>query len=129
MSKKSKSKSYKARRVTPVNATPWRARHSPPSRRLSLALFEDRRTFHPVAAQRPARSFSHPRHRLVAASVPQNRPYQRMTAPVAFQAPRRVLVCVRRRIRKQVIHAFGHAGRTGQKRPRRNEYSTINCKD
>lgn len=44
-----------------------------------------------------------------------------------FAQPERVLVCARRQIRKEVIHARGVAG--GKvRRPRRNELSKISCK-
>lgn len=37
-------------------------------------------------------------------------------------------VCSRRQRRKEVIHAFNHAGKAGQKKPVRNLTSTISCK-
>ncbi|MEM2002486.1 MAG: hypothetical protein QXT77_07575 [Candidatus Methanomethylicaceae archaeon] len=44
-----------------------------------------------------------------------------------FPDPERVLVCARRQIRKEVMHARGVAG--GKvRRPRRNELSKISCK-
>lgn len=48
---------------------------------------------------------------------------------VGFQYPWQVLICIRRRRRKEVIHALGHAGagKPRQRRPRRNFYSEVRC--
>lgn len=97
-----------------------------------LAEIEDRRTFHPRGAARNARSFRVSHHSLVPRSPS---PYQRPTRSqlvaqgIAFRAPRDVLVCVRRKRRKEVIHAIGKAG-SGVKRaqPRRSYYSDVVCK-
>lgn len=45
----------------------------------------------------------------------------------AFVLPRSTVVCVRRAIRKQVIHAKGVAGRK-VRRPKRNAVSRISCR-
>lgn len=37
-------------------------------------------------------------------------------------------VCSRRKSRKEVIHAFNHAGKAGQKPQKRNATSNISCK-
>lgn len=112
----------------------------------SLREFEDRRYYHPSGRFAPARSFSHSRHRLVSP----NRGLNSRSNPhllarpssinaIAFGIPDRVLICVRRKIRKEVIHALGLAGvhrlyalglaggSGGQKRPRLTEYSRISC--
>lgn len=47
-------------------------------------------------------------------------------AAVAFQAPHRVLICLKRKIRKEVFHALGKAGR-GVRRPKFNRHSHIKC--
>ncbi|QXP08043.1 MAG: hypothetical protein [Arizlama microvirus] len=108
--------------------------------RSSLLEYEDRRTWHPEGSARPARSFSSSRHRLVVQNVTPKklfaknvdnfaflRKFPDQKAVIAFQAPRRVLLCVRRRIRREVLHAFGKAGKVGQRRPRFSEYSKIKC--
>lgn len=95
-----------------------------------LTTVEDRRTFHPRGEVREARSFRTPHHQLVyrpAAPVIMGHP-NRIPQSVAFHAPREVLVCVRRKTRKEVLHAFNKTGKSGQKRPRRNHYSSISCK-
>lgn len=110
------------------------------SRPSVLRQLEDRRTFHPQGAARPAAGFFVPRHRLVV-RAPARRsvtvtgpglgasPSQDFFSPpigVGFQAPRQVAVCIRRKVRKQVMHAKGFAG--GKvRRPRRTEYSGVIC--
>lgn len=91
-----------------------------------LSEVDDRRTYHP-SRHRPAPSFSRPRHRLKVPSLLQN-PLAGTKALVTFSAPQNVLICVRRKIRKEVMHAFKKAGKTGQRRPRRNAYSSISCR-
>lgn len=97
-----------------------------------LQQLEDRRTFHPERAARPARGFFMPRHRLVAVaptvtfgSVPDTfSPV--VPVGVGFAAPRQVAVCVRRRVRREVMHAKGFAG--GRvRRPTRSFYSEVRC--
>lgn len=108
-----------------------------------LRVIEDRRTWHPEGPRRPARSFNSSRHRLKAApssiqrtaQVPSGRfanPLKIWDTPathqVAFERPQSVLVCVRRKIREQVLHALNKTGKRGQKRPRFSYYSSIKCK-
>lgn len=95
----------------------------------ALVLVEDRRTFYPTApALRPALSFSRKSHaRVVAKQNPRfNQPSQ-TKAILAFAEPKKVLVCVRRKRRKEVLHAKGVAGRRGLRRPHRNNWSGIRC--
>lgn len=99
----------------------------------NLRPIEDRRLFHPQGVHRPARSFTNPRHRLRSVRVKKNPKKVQNTAypsfHIGFEAPKRVLVCVRRKQRREVIHALGYSGRgVGRKRrSRRSEYSSINC--
>jgi hypothetical protein len=41
--------------------------------------------------------------------------------------PQRAIVCARRKQRKEVMHAIKRAGKSGQKRPTRNQFSHIKC--
>lgn len=103
---------------------------------VNLALFEDRRSFHPLGPYRPA--FSLPRSAAVV-RVPQA-PRTRKSVDGAkarthspqtlvFSAPDRVLICVRRKRRKQVLHAKGVAGsKKRMHKPKRNYWSSISCK-
>lgn len=98
-----------------------------------LREFEDRRAWHPQGVTAPARSFSSTRHRLVLSNplplfVP--RPIKTATrwTKIAFQGPKKVLVCVRRSIRKEVLHALHFTGRgSGGGKKRWSEYSSIHC--
>lgn len=47
---------------------------------------------------------------------------------VAFQAPSKVHLCVRRGVRREVMFANGKTGKGGQRRPRYNVHSKISCK-
>lgn len=64
-----------------------------------------------------------------------NNPSPTPTKPVdLYQAPKTVVVtsdrsiCSRRQARKEVIHAFNHAGKAGQKKQVRTATSNIHCK-
>lgn len=91
-----------------------------------LELFEDRRLFHPDPLP-PAASFHTPRHRLV---VPKKHRVGRGALPhfLGFQAPKRVLICVRRKIRKEVLHAYKKTGPGSGRPKRRGPYSGISCR-
>lgn len=103
-----------------------------------LSLYEDRRTFNPEGDLAPARSFNQSRHRLIYPNsqpnvnknrTPSNtRTIKYPSASIAFDNPDKVLICARRKIRKEVLHALKKSGKTGQRRPRYNYYSKISCK-
>lgn len=136
------------KRVANVNSNPWLrsyiaaktkylGSYSTLSRRPSvLRLYEDRRYWHPEGNIAPARSFSHPRHRLKTV-VPRSRqnelPYKNVGySPVpylvGFRNPSRVLICVRRKQRREVMFAMGYGGKAGnQFRHRTSEYSDVRC--
>lgn len=91
----------------------------------SLLDIEDRRTFHPdrLAPSRTPRQVA----RLLMI-VPKAGRSTRLSREVySFKIPKTTAVCVRREIRKQVIHAKGRAG-TKVRRPRRNAFSSISCR-
>lgn len=93
-----------------------------------LTEVDDARTFSPEIA-RPARSIlSRSATQLVAPRKAQ-RVHGRTTVPhaVGFARPREVVICVRRKERREVIHALRKNGRGG-KRARWSEWSHINCK-
>jgi len=109
-----------------------------------LQAAEDRRYWHPAAPiHRPVRTLSGVQsHRLVIGK-PNGRkqvstnPYKRsavakpdMAGPphqIAFHAPEKVVICVRRKRRKEVIFALNKAGKGGQRRPRRTHNSGVQC--
>lgn len=107
------------------------------SRRSSfLSSIEDRRTWNPEGPYRPARSFSDGAHRLVTVRPSSSRPVRLSSsswtpafpsAGVAFRESPRVLICARRKIRREVLHAKGVAGSKGLKKYRRSFYSSVSC--
>lgn len=48
-------------------------------------------------------------------------------AQMAFNAPSETLVCVRRSRRRQVLFARKKTGKAGQRKPRRNQWSSYKC--
>lgn len=93
-----------------------------------LSLVDDRRSFHPESAVRPTRDvFSSRPARIVLSDEvgPDRRIRNRQTkASIAFDAPERVVLCVRRKMRREVVLAKGiRAGR----RRRRSFWSNVKC--
>lgn len=107
-----------------------------------LRQYEDRRTWHPLGPYRPAKSFNKFNHRLVYPesnnrNARQKESYSNQYSPklrypshkIGFEEPHKVLVCVRRTIRREVLHARGIAGSSRRQRvPVFSEYSKISCK-
>lgn len=101
------------------------------------SAIEDRRQFHPVHPA-PPRSFpNRTEYRIAAATSAsqrqpgtgaRGRPSLFLSPHVAFRAPGRVLICIRRKVRREVLHAKGVAGGRVSRRRRRNENSNISCK-
>jgi len=47
---------------------------------------------------------------------------------LSFAQPRQVTICLRRKVRKEVMHALNHAGKGGrQRKRRRNFWSDVSC--
>lgn len=84
-----------------------------------LTEVQDRRVFHPDGRQRAAISVDGTKTRQVA-----GRSYR-----INFAVPDRVMVCVRRKIRDEVLHALKLTGRgSGRGKKRFNVFSGISCK-
>lgn len=112
--------------------------------RIDLRLFEDRRTFHPDLF-RPAFALPRSSSRLVVGKgIVVGRPNTnvsrsdsfrsslRGTLPhtVGFEVPKDVVICLRRKRRREIMHALGKAGRGGIGRGRKrhtNDFSQISC--
>lgn len=102
---------------------------------LAAPVFGDRRTFTPDRQARPI--FSLPRTlrdirnpaRIVARQNPAKRQLSQTKAVLTFADPRRIPLCIRRKVRKQVLHAFKKTGKGSarHRRPRFNEWSSISC--
>lgn len=141
----SKSKSNRRRRVAPrnsnrrlpttrSNAAPLNSLDSFLSPSMSLRVYEDRRTFHPDADYRYPASFRYTTPIVVGPTPPIGKSSRQLQsrfntppASVAFETPKQVLTCVRRKIRAEVMHATRKAGIKGQKTPRRSVHSDIHC--
>lgn len=88
-----------------------------------LQQISDRRIFHPDRLVRNAVSTLNAPHALAVAN-----PYSRkLSSNVRFQNPHKVLVCIRRKIRKQILFAKGGAGSRKMRRPTYNYYSSVRC--
>lgn len=112
-----------ARRSLP-RLTPYRLVSPAP-----LTLYQDLRTYHPEGPFRPLFSSPRPAARIVGKALKSSRtrwgegPHPGLT----FAAPNKVLLCVRRKRRKEVMFAKNKAGKRGQRKPRRNYWSSISC--
>lgn len=91
-----------------------------------VKALEDRRTFYPDPLFRPAAAL--PRHaaRIIASSSGGGNAFY-PSSRIAFAAPRGVAVCVRRKERREVIHAIGKAGSRVSRRRRRTWTSEVDC--
>lgn len=91
----------------------------------TLREIEDRRTWHPQGAQRPARSVTRSQHKLV---LPKKDSSPRLPSRVAFDAPKQVLVCIRRKMRKEVLFAKRKTWKGSRARRHRHTYfSEVTC--
>lgn len=91
-----------------------------PQQTTSRQLVEDRRQFHPMRTVRPARTLRGTPARITVKSFADPR-WQ-------FEHPRRVLVCVRRKERRQVMFALKRTGKGSRsRRRRRNYFSEVKC--
>jgi len=90
-----------------------------------LRVVQDRRTWFP-SLFRPAASLGRRADTKLIVPSTSVGSVSRLPDKVAFDVPRRVLICVRRKVRKEVIHALGKGG-GGNRKPRRNEFSDVRC--
>lgn len=97
-----------------------------------LSYLEDRRAFHPNKLDRPAMSVrradatlrvSPPKPSALAKPSTHNL----LPVQIGFKQPKGVAVCVRRKIRREVIFATRNTGKGSKARRHRNEWSDIKC--
>lgn len=138
-----KRKTSRRERVTSVNATTQRPklyasnavvrraavlpRVTPPITFSPILALEDRREWHPERQHKPVRAI----RRSATAIVARDRlhsPNSQTKAILAFKEPEKLALCVRREVRKRVMHAINKAGRSGQKRRTTNPQSKISCR-
>lgn len=132
MGKGSRSRNRSSERDTQISLTPRVARVVPLTPAVAqLRLIQDLRTFYPQPALRPAFRLDGARASLTVA-----RPASRSTArtksllpsAVGFHQPQQVLVCVRRKRRKEVLHALRKVGRGfGRRKKHFNKWSNVRC--
>lgn len=97
----------------------------PPRSGRALRVLEDRRVT-ALSNFRPARAGV--RALPATLSVSPSKAGRAPLSGLSFDAPKRVLICVRRGIRKQVIHALGKAGKRGRgAKRRRTAHSGVSC--
>lgn len=92
---------------------------------LPLLEIEDRRRFHPGGRNAPPKSFrSSP-----AKQKPKTYSLLKGNPLYAFAHPKKTIMCVRRKMRTEVMHALGFAGKGGgkQRKPRFNANSKVHC--
>lgn len=87
-----------------------------------LLEIQDRRTWHPQRTFRPAVSLSGNRTRMVVSDA------RGLSPRVRFDASHRVVVCVRRKQRKEVMFALRKTGKGAKARRRRNRFSDMECR-
>lgn len=116
-------------RALPVATPPRVVVTSLPRASVPLALrSEDRRQWHPLKPWAPAAATVKAAARTVLRDTPRQAFFGGQTKAIrAFAVPPSVAICVRRKRRKEVIHALGVAGGKVRK-PRRNAYSKISCR-
>lgn len=88
---------------------------------------EDRRRFDPRRSLAPPGALSRAARVLRVASPSQySTDPGRVPVGITFAAPEKVAICVRRRVRKEVLFAKGRGG-GGNRPPRRNYWSDVQC--
>lgn len=95
-----------------------------------LRLDEDRRSFHPLGMFRPPRVVGgHPVQPLVVREPAKRKRSQAFLAhQLGFPNPKRVLLCVRRKTRREVLFAKNLSRKgAGARRRHRNFYSEVKC--
>lgn len=123
--------------LSPIKPTPRPIVTTAPKK---LTKIEDRRTYHPQGPQRPARSVQKAHHKLRAISARRSSPQvvkpprrlrkavQKLSDRIGFEGPRKVLICIRRRMRKEVMFALGKTGAGAKARTHHQSYySSIRC--
>lgn len=92
------------------------------------SVLQDRRLFHPLGSDRPLVTRTGGPVRV----IPKPRALQRdkiaVPAALGFAGAPRVMICARREVRKQVLHAKGIAGGSGMRPPRYNWTSQYTCR-
>lgn len=131
MTKGRRSNNSRTRDAYRIAKTPLRSYPQRPQLPSDFTRVQDTRLFHPKKVFQYAENaplfLTRPKSRVVARRVQVYSPSRSPITRLHFSNPARVLVCIRRKIRKQVLHAFRKTGKGGQKRPLRTRYRDISC--
>lgn len=113
----------------------------------SLNLYEDRRLYHPEGKYRPAVSLveSYPTLTETSPNPLRHKPRRiggDLVNPtsgeilsfgafdpfkISWSNPWKMAICLKRKMRREVMHALGMAGKTGFKKPKFTQYSYVKC--
>lgn len=93
-------------------------------RPVDLSVFEDRRMFHPDPLPR---AISVRRKADADVVVKKVVPFRRLPHQLSFRVPDYVAMCIRRKVRREVIHALRLEKRGAGGAKRRNEFSNVEC--
>lgn len=86
----------------------------------------DGRMWHPYRYIAPAPQFNVNANKLVHKDTFGDK-LRGVPKAVQFNQPEAVSVCVRRKQRREVLHALGRTGRHGRKHIKRNTWSDVSC--
>lgn len=107
---------------SPLYFTPAEIRHH------TMYSGLDRRRYHPQTLFRPADAMTRSATRLLIDKLGNNIRRQMLTPMVRFAEPHKVGICLRRKIRREVIHALRLKRKVGKGGKRkRHPYSSIKC--
>jgi small-conductance mechanosensitive channel len=84
--------------------------------RENLLALEDRRRYKPDRTVRPPTAIKRKYTRIVPHRL-----------HVRFNVPSKIALCLRRKVRKEIMHAFKKAGKGGMKKPKFNFWSKVGC--
>lgn len=101
-----------------------------------LKEWEDRRTYHPEGRFRPAMAV--PKSARIMVDRPVTKKHTKLSdrlyknalrgfGKIAFRDPARVLLCIRRKERREVLHALNRTSPGRGKKKRKNFWSAIRC--
>lgn len=96
-----------------------------------LKLLEDRRLQLGPDLMRPALTFAGYKGSITATPPQKQRSRFRalkFPSQLSFHAPTQVIVCAKRKIRREVLHALKKTRGYGRKKPHRNALSNIRCR-
>lgn len=104
----------------------------PVTPKTNLQPIQDRRTWHPDK-HRSLQATDGRKHRLkvaartLAGKAQLSRPQGHLTHRIGFEAPKKLLLCIRRARRRAVLFAMKKTGKGARSRKHRNQWSNIQC--